>query len=61
MTSYVKITPTIVKLKSLIVLGLFLVLPLDESFISILEVVKLVPDPMESTIECITDILRSET
>ena len=61
MTSYVKITPTIVKLKSLIVLGLFLVLPLDESFISILEVIKLVPQSMESTIECITDILKSKT
>ena len=50
-----------VKLKSLIVLGLFLVLPLCKSFIRILEVIKLVLDRMESTIECITDILKSES
>ena len=50
-----------VKLKSLIVLGLFLVLPLCKSFIRILEVNKLVLDRIESTIECITDILKSES
>jgi hypothetical protein len=42
------------------VLGLFLVLLLCEPFIGVLEVVELVLESMESTIECTTDILKPE-
>ena len=39
-------------------LGLLLVLALHKSFVSILEVIELVLEPIESTIECIADILK---
>ena len=44
---------------SLVVLSLLLDLALCKSFIGILEVIEFVLEPTESTIECITNVLKS--